>query len=343
MPDADASPSVTDPSGLQGSLTPVVGCDDIHLDLPGRRVGKVRVSYALAAGRRLFVTTDRLSAFDRVVAVVPYKGQVLNQLAAWWFHQTRGIVANHVVSVPDPNATIGVEARPLPVEVVVRGVITGTTSTSLWRQYDVGARTIYGHAFPDGLRKNTRLPEAIITPTTKGEAGAHDEPLTCVEVVERGLVGSEMWTQVQTAALALFAFGQRIAGQAGLILADTKYEFGIAPDGSLLLIDEVHTPDSSRYWEASSYEDRVGRGLEPESLDKEPIRLALDALGYRGSGAPPVLSGEVIASTTMRYIAAYERMTGMRFVPGTYPVEERMLAALNQEGLPGSQPRRVQE
>ncbi|NCV21797.1 MAG: phosphoribosylaminoimidazolesuccinocarboxamide synthase, partial [Chloroflexi bacterium] len=205
------------------------------------------------------------------------------------------------------------------------------------------ARTIYGHAFPDGLRKNTRLPEAIITPTTKGEAGAHDEPLTCVEVVERGLVGSEMWTQVQTAALALFAFGQRIAEQAGLILADTKYEFGIAPDGSLLLIDEMHTPDSSRYWEASSYEDRVGRGVEPESLDKEPIRLALDALGYRGSGAPPVLSGEVIASTTIRYVAAYERITGTRFVPGTYPVEERLLAALNREGLLGSRPRRVQE
>lgn len=189
MPDADSSRPITDLSGIQGGLTPVLGCDDIQIGLPGRRVGKVRVSYALADGRRLFVTTDRLSAFDRVVAVVPYKGQVLNQLAAWWFHQTRGIVSNHVVSVPDPNATIGVEARPLPVEVVVRGVITGTTSTSLWRQYDAGARTIYGHTFPDGLRKNTRLPEAIITPTTKGEAGAHDEPLTCVEVVERGWLG----------------------------------------------------------------------------------------------------------------------------------------------------------
>ncbi len=346
MPDAESSHPVapdcntlrleapiSGPSAVQGGRAPEMGCDDIHLDLPGRRVGKVRVSYALPDGRRLFVTTDRLSAFDRVVAVVPYKGQVLNELAAWWFDQTRGIVANHVVSVPDPNATIGVEARPIPVEVVVRGVITGNTSTSLWRQYDEGARVIYGHAFPDGLRKNTRLPEAIITPTTKGEGGAHDEPLTSAEVVERGLVGAAIWAQVQTAALALFTFGQRIADRAGLILADTKYEFGISPDGSLLLIDEVHTPDSSRYWEASSYEDRVGRGLEPESLDKEPVRLALDTLGYRGNGEPPVLGHDVIAATTNRYIAAYERITNTRFVPGTYPVEARVLGALNQVGV----------
>lgn len=343
MPDAESSLPITELSRHSAGRTPEFGCDDIRLELPGRRVGKVRVSYALPDGLRLFVTTDRLSAFDRVVAVVRYKGQVLNQLAAWWFDQTRGIVANHVVSVPDPNATVGLEARPLPVEVVVRGVITGNTSTSLWRQYDDGARVIYGHAFPDGLRKNTRLPTAIITPTTKGEAGAHDEPLTSAEVVERGLVGSAIWTQMQTAALALFAFGQRIADSAGLILADTKYEFGIAPDGSLLLIDELHTPDSSRYWEASSYEDRVGRGMEPESLDKEPVRLALDALGYRGNGAPPVLGHDVLDATTNRYIAAYQRITGTTFVAGAYPVEERVMAALNRVGLLSSQSRSVQE
>ena len=181
---------------------------DLDLPLPDRRDGKVRVSFALPAdaggGRRLFVTTDRLSAFDRVIAGVPYKGQVLNQLAAWWFAQTADIVPNHVLEIPDPNVLVARSAHPLPVEVVVRGYITGVTSTSLWQQYADGARTIYGHPFPDGLRKNTALPYALVTPTTKAEHGGHDEPITVAEVVEHGLVEPKMWGQTVEAALQLF-------------------------------------------------------------------------------------------------------------------------------------------
>jgi phosphoribosylaminoimidazole-succinocarboxamide synthase len=301
---------------------------DIDLPLPGRRVGKVRISYDLSGDRRLFVTTDRLSAFDRIVTAIPWKGQVLNQLSAWWFAQTRHIVANHVQGIPDPNVTVATCATPLPVEVVVRAYMTGSTSTSIWRQYAAGARTIYGYDFPDGIRKNTALPQAIITPTTKADAGAHDEPLTCAEVVSRGLVDAPLWDRVQAAALALFAHGQAVASRAGLILADTKYEFGLAPDGTLLLIDEVHTPDSSRFWEASSHEARLAAGLEPESLDKEPIRLALDAMGYRGDGDPPVLGPEVVATTSSRYQTAYSRLTGLTFEPAAYPADVRIRAAL---------------
>lgn len=305
---------------------------DIDLPLPDRRDGKVRVSYALAPvdgeARRLFVTTDRLSAFDRIIAGVPYKGQVLNQLAAWWFDHTRDLVANHVLSVPDPNVLVARAAMPLPVEVVVRGYITGVTSTSLWKQYADGAREIYGHRFPDGLRKNTALPSALVTPTTKGNDGAHDVPLTVAEVAQRGLVPHRRWGEVVEVALQLFRRGQEKAAAAGLILADTKYEFGTAADGSLLLIDEMHTPDSSRYWEAASYEQRLADGDEPESLDKEVVRRALLDAGYRGDGEPPSLPGEVWTETTRRYVHAYERLTGAAFEPGAYPVPPRIMENL---------------
>ncbi len=203
---------------------------DIDLPLPDRRDGKVRVSYSYGSDRRLFVTTDRLSAFDRVIAGVPYKGQVLNQLSAWWFERTADIVANHVIDLPDPNVLVARAAQPLPVEVVVRGYITGVTSTSLWRQYADGARTIYGYHFSDGLAKNSDLPSAIVTPTTKAEHGGHDEPLSPSDVVSKGLVAPGLWRRVETAALALFARGQEVARQSGLILADTKYEFGTTSD-----------------------------------------------------------------------------------------------------------------
>ena len=296
-------------------------------------MGKVRVAYALPNNQRLFITTDRLSAFDQIVAAVPYKGQVLNQLAAWWFANTKDIINNHIISLPDPNATVAMSATPLPVEVIVRGVMTGSTSTSIWKQYEQGKREIYGYSFADGIAKNTLLPEAIITPTTKGDSGAHDEPLTNVEVVDRGFVDAATWSTVQRAALALFARGQEIAKRAGLLLADTKYEFGTLPNGEVIIIDEMHTPDSSRFWELSSYEERLAAGKEPESLDKEPIRLALDAIGYRGDGTPPVLDEAVIATTTLRYIAAYERLTGTAFVPGDYPVQERLTLALQKENI----------
>ena len=301
---------------------------DIDLPLADRRDGKVRVSYAYGPSERMFITTDRLSAFDRVIAGVPFKGQVLNQLSAWWFERTDDVVANHVLALPDPNVLIARTAQPLSVEVIVRGYITGVTTTSLWRQYEDGARTIYGYHFPDGLLKNTELPSAIITPTTKAEHGGHDEPLSSSDVTRKGLVPTGVWRAVETAALELFARGQELARQSGLILADTKYEFGTTAAGELLLIDEVHTPDSSRYWIADTYEDRLRAGDEPESLDKEVVRRALIDAGYDGNGAPPELAPSVWEATSRRYIDAFERLTGLTFAPGSYPVDDRIREVL---------------
>ncbi len=302
----------------------------IDLPLPDRRDGKVRVSYEWSPDERLFVTTDRLSAFDRILAGVPYKGQVLNQLAAWWFERTSDLVANHVVAVPDPNLLIARTATTLPVEVVVRGYITGVTSTSLWKPYAAGARTIYGHHVPDGLRKNTPLPEAIVTPTTKPPAGSavHDEPLTWAEVVERRLVDVTRWEHVSAVALELFRRGQAVAAEAGLILVDTKYEFGVTADDELLLIDEVHTPDSSRYWIAATYDERMAAGEEPESLDKEVVRRAFIDAGYSGDGDPPIVAPDVWTATSARYIDAYQRLTGLPFEPGATPADARIAAVV---------------
>src|SRR5512135_1459750 len=222
--------------------------DETHLPLAGKQAGKVRDWYPLDNGRRLLITTDRLSAFDRILARVPFKGQVLNQLAAWWFDQTADVIDNHKISLPDPNALVATEVDPFPVEVIVRGYITGVTTTALWYRYSVGDREIYGYHFPEGLRKNQVLPEPIITPTTKGGATGHDERLTCAEVVEKGILDAKTWDEVQAAALAVFKCGQEAAQKAGLILVDTKYEFGLTEGGKVMLIDEVHTPDSSRFW-----------------------------------------------------------------------------------------------
>jgi phosphoribosylaminoimidazole-succinocarboxamide synthase len=305
----------------------------IELPLGDRRDGKVRASWACGEDQRLMVTTDRLSAFDRVLAGVPYKGQVLNELSAWWFERTADVIANHAIAVPDPNALLVRAARPLPVEVVVRGHITGVTDTSLWGLYSTGAREIYGYRFGDGLTKNSALPSHIVTPTTKAEHGGHDEPLSCKEVVERGLLPAELWERVMAAALAIFARGVDVGRSAGLILADTKYEFGLTRDDELILIDEVHTPDSSRWWIAESYVWRTAAGREPESLDKEVVRRAFADLGYRGDGPVPVLPDEVWSETSARYIDAYERLTGTGFEPGTYPVAERLTANLTKAGL----------
>ncbi len=288
-----------------------------------RHSGKVR-DFFLLDGRRVLVTTDRLSAFDRILTAIPYKGQVLNQLSAFWFEQTRDIIANHVLSVPDPNVTIARECDPFPVEVVVRGYISGVTKTSLWYRYSLGERHIYGYTFPEGMKKNEPLPEPIITPTTKGRAGEHDERITCAEVVERGLLDADTWEEIQNAALRIFKRGQEIARQGGLILVDTKYEFGRAPDGQVMLIDEVHTPDSSRFWVAETYEERLAQGLEPENFDKEFLRLWYAERGYRGDGEPPQATEELIVQVSQRYIACYEKLTGMEFEPGSYPVEERL-------------------
>jgi phosphoribosylaminoimidazole-succinocarboxamide synthase len=306
---------------------------EIDLPLPDRRDGKVRASWSAGDQQRLIVTTDRLSAFDRVLAGVPYKGQVLNQLSAWWFERTADIVPNHVISLPDPNALLAREARPLPVEVVVRGHITGVTDTSLWGMYESGARSMYGYDLPDGLAKNTPLPRHIVTPTTKAEHGGHDEPLSCAEVTERGLLAPELWDRVMAAALEIFGRGVELGAEAGMILADTKYEFGLTADDELILIDEVHTPDSSRWWVAESYERRLADGDEPESLDKEVVRRAFAEIGYKGDGPVPELPGEVWSATTGRYILAYERLTGTTFVPGAYPIADRLIDNLTKAGL----------
>ncbi|MEZ5411528.1 MAG: phosphoribosylaminoimidazolesuccinocarboxamide synthase [Acidimicrobiales bacterium] len=302
--------------------------ETLDLDLPDHHSGKVRESWRLAGGHRLLVTTDRISAFDRVIGTVEHKGQVLNQLSAWWFDRTEDIVANHVISVPDPNALVAVDATPLPVEVVVRGRLTGSTSTSLLPRYEAGERVLYGHRLPEGLTAHGPLPEPMITPTTKESGGAHDRPVTIDEVVDLGLVEPGLWTQVQKAAIDLFARGTEIAAGAGFVLADTKYEFGLGPGGELLLIDEVHTPDSSRFWAVDSMDDRIRAGLAPESYDKEPVRLALKAAGYSGSGPVPHLPEAVLADTSARYVELYERLTGLAFEPGERPIAERIAANL---------------
>ncbi|GAB4484669.1 MAG: phosphoribosylaminoimidazolesuccinocarboxamide synthase [Anaerolineales bacterium] len=312
-----------------------LACGETDLPLSGRVAGKVREWYPLGNGRRLIVTTDRLSAFDRILARVPYKGQVLNQLSAWWFEQTQSIIPNHLISIPDPNAAIVTEVEPLLVEVVVRGYISGVTTTALWYRYNLGEREIYGYRFPEGLRKNERLPEPIITPTTKGGPSGHDERLTCAEVVSKGILDAATWEQVQSAALAIFKRGQELAQRAGLILVDTKYEFGRAPDstgrgGRILLIDEVHTPDSSRFWKADTYESRLAAGLEPENFDKEFVRIAYAEKGYRGEGEIPSMPDELWVAASERYITIYEMLTGQEFAPGAYPVNERLVKVVDE-------------
>jgi phosphoribosylaminoimidazole-succinocarboxamide synthase len=307
--------------------------DETNLPLSNKQTGKVRDWYDLPNGERLIITTDRLSAFDIILARVPYKGQVLNQLSVWWFEQTKDIIPNHIVSLPDPNASVVKTAEPILVEVIVRGYITGVTSTALWYRYSLGERDIYGYTFPEGLQKNALLPEPIITPTTKGGATGHDERLTCAEVVEKGLLDAKTWDQVQSAALAIFKRGQEIASKAGLILVDTKYEFGIAADGSVVLIDEVHTPDSSRFWKADTYEIRFSAGEDPENFDKEFVRIAYADKGYRGDGEIPSMPDELWASASERYIQIYEMLTGKTFEAGSYPIEPRLLANLKNAGV----------
>ncbi len=304
--------------------------DDISFELPGHSAGKVRESWVLPGQRRLLVTTDRLSAFDRVIGLVPNKGQVLNQLAAWWFDLTSDIVPNHVISVPDPNALIAVDATPLPVEVVVRGRLTGSTSTSVLPRYKAGERLLYGHQLPDGIEDHGALPEPLITPTTKAVKGGHDQPSTIDEIASSGLVAADLWSEIQNVALELFGRGAEIAADAGFILADTKYEFGLAPDGTLLIIDEMHTPDSSRFWAVASLEQRLGEGKVPESFDKEPVRLALAATGYRGDGPIPELPSEVWEAASARYVELYERLTGLTFVPGEQPAVDRIRTNLRE-------------
>ena len=299
-------------------------------ELPNFYRGKVRDTYALDDGRSVFITTDRQSAFDQVLAAVPFKGQVLNQTARFWFGQTRDICPNHVINDPDPNVAIVRQLEMLPVEMVVRSYLTGSTDTAIWPMYERGERVLYGHAFPDGMKKNQRLDETILTPTTKGAVGAHDVPVTPADAVARGLVSQAQWDELAGKSLALFAHGQEIAARNGLVLVDTKYEFGVDENGVITLADEVHTPDSSRYWIAETYESRFAAGENPDSLDKEFLRLWVSERCDPYSEPIPEIPAETLMEFSGRYIALYERVTGRTFERprADQPVKERIRAAL---------------
>ncbi|MCP4164810.1 MAG: phosphoribosylaminoimidazolesuccinocarboxamide synthase [Chloroflexi bacterium] len=279
--------------------------DTVDLEGFGDKLkGKVRDMYHVG-NNRLLIATDRVSIFDRVLSLMPYKGQVLNQLAAWWFEQTADIVDNHLISVLDPNVMLVQEAQTLPVEVIVRSYITGVTDSSLWTLYDRGVDRPYGLDLPPGMKKNDRLPQAVITPITKATQGEHDELLTADEVVERGLIEPELWEEVKQVAIALFNRGKSIAMRGGLVLVDTKYEFGLI-DGRLVLIDEIHTPDSSRYWGAESIERNRRVGKDPDNFDKEYLRTWFATRGFRGEGDAPVMPADFVTEVAARYIGAYE-------------------------------------
>ena len=289
-------------------------------ELPNPYFGKVRDCYDLPAtatepARRILISSDRISAFDRILAAIPYKGQVLTQLARWWFDRTADICPNHVLAYPDPNVVIGKHVTILPVEVVVRGYLAGTTSTSVLTQYKAGVRHMYGHTLPDGLRDNQVLPAAIITPTSKAFDGGHDEPLTADEIIAQGLLTAAQWAEVSAKALALFARGQKMAAERGLILVDTKYEFGLDAEGQILIADEIHTPDSSRYWIASGYQAAFEAGTRPPSFDKDVIRSWVGARCDPYKDPIPEIPAEMIEKTSRVYIDAYEQITGEPFVP----------------------------
>ncbi|MBX3190605.1 MAG: phosphoribosylaminoimidazolesuccinocarboxamide synthase [Labilithrix sp.] len=296
-----------------------------------RYEGKVRDNYS-REGKRFIVVTDRISAFDRILGTVPFKGQVLNRLTAWWFEKTRDVAKSHFVGLPDPNVLECVECAPLPVELVVRAYITGSTSTSMWTHYAAGARTFCGHELPEGLKKNQRLERPLLTPATKAPKGEHDVSASREEILAKGGISAQDLDRAGEIAMKLFAAGQKACAARGLILVDTKYEMGKTPSGEIVVIDEIHTPDSSRFWMANSYEERFAGGLDPEPLDKDFVRRYYTALGYRGDGEPPPLPPEVRVGAAQRYIEAFERITGETFTPDVEPPLARIAKNLGLEG-----------
>jgi len=293
------------------------------LALPGLKKGKVRDAYDLG-DKLVLVTTDRQSAFDRVLACVPFKGQVLNQVSAFWFEATRDIVANQILGVPDPNVTVAKKCRPFPVEFVVRGYLTGATDTSAWMLYSRGTRDVCGNILPEGMVKNQTLPKPILTPTTKSDE--HDRPLSAQEIVKEGLIEEAIWNKLEAIVFGLFQRGAEIAARNGLILVDTKYELGLDENGEVTLIDEVHTPDSSRYWLALSYEERIAKGLEPENIDKEFLRLWFkDHCDPYHDKDLPKAPDDLVVELSSRYILLYEMITGKPIeVDLTLPVQTRI-------------------
>jgi phosphoribosylaminoimidazole-succinocarboxamide synthase len=307
-----------------------------HTDFPklGRKYeGKVRDNYTTVDGRRVIIATDRISAFDRVLGALPLKGQVLGYAAAWWFEKTRGIAPNHVLAVPDPNVLVARECQLVPVEMVVRAYLTGTTSTSIWVHYDQGKRDFCGHRLPEGLKKHQRLAEPILTPSTKAAKGDHDVSASREEILALSGMPAADFDRAAELAMALFREGQRVCAERGLILVDTKYEFGKTPEGEIILIDEIHTPDSSRFWYQNTYEERFSSGLDPESFDKEYVRRFLAAQGFRGDGAIPAIPDEIKVEAMRRYIEAVERITGQPFVPNVEEPNARMARNLRAAGF----------
>jgi phosphoribosylaminoimidazole-succinocarboxamide synthase len=281
--------------------------------LPHHYRGKVRDNYDLADGRRILIATDRLSAFDRILTAIPLKGQVLTQIARFWFDATRDVCPNHVLDYPDPNVLVCRRLEIMPVEVVVRDYLAGTTSTSILSMYKAGRRDMYGLRFPDGMRENQKLPETIITPTTKAFDGGHDEELTEDAIIGRKLLAPEQWRTVCDLAQGLFARGRAMARARGLILVDTKYEFGVDRDGQIILADEIHTPDSSRYWFLESYQRRFEAGERPESFDKDFVRNWVVARCDPYKDPVPEIPRDIVLEAARIYISVYETITGRAF------------------------------
>lgn len=286
--------------------------------------GKVRDNYTTPDGKRVLITTDKLSAFDRNITTIPFKGEILNRISTKWFKKTEHIVKSHVIDSPDPNVVIGEECQPLKIEMIVRGYITGSTNTSIWHSYQKGERLIYGLKFPDGLNKNDQLPEPIITPTTKAPKSEHDERITKKEILEQSLVTPEQYEFLEKTSLNLYSFAYQECLKNGLILMDTKYEFGINSEGELILIDEIHTPDSSRFAIAATFKERISQGLEPDNLNKEYLRLWLANQNYTGEGELPEIPDQVRIETAKKYIQAYELITGLEFSAKSGNVNDRI-------------------
>ena len=273
--------------------------------------GKTRDFY-IKNGKRVIISTDRISAFDKNLGYIPYKGRVLNQISLFWFDKTKDVIPNHFISSPNPNTMIVKNAKLIPIEMVVRGYITGVTGTSIWGSYEKGERIIYGLKFPNNLKKNQKLEKPIITPTTKAKKG-HDKRLTEKEILKKRIVSEKLWKKMKKTTLELFERGTRISQKVGIILVDTKYEFGIYKN-KLILIDEIHTPDSSRFWIKKTYAERLKKGLEPENFDKEFMRIWFVKKGYKGEGKPPKMPTDFIKKISNRYISIYERLTNKKFI-----------------------------
>jgi phosphoribosylaminoimidazole-succinocarboxamide synthase len=289
-------------------------------ELPNHYKGKVRDTYVLSNGRMIIVATDRQSAFDRNMAAVPFKGQVLTQTARFWFGATSDICANHVIEYPDPNVLVCKNLEMLPIEMIVRDYLTGSTNTSIWPMYREGEREMYGFTFPDGLVKNQKLSETILTPTTKAAQGEHDEPVTPAEVVKRGLLTQERWDELAQLSIKLFARGREHSAKRGLILVDTKFEFGLDENGNVCLADEIFTPDSSRYWLQESYGERMAAQESPEGLDKEFLRLWVNDRCDPYKDVIPEIPDDTLVEFAGRYVQLFETVTGQEFVtdvPGT--------------------------